>query len=92
MAQYMPASLVFFEAMRESQVETARKFEDGTITAEQYLAASRAQWEEFTAKNGEGSPNLERCNSIIHAAVSQWIAAGQEADALENLRKLGCLK
>jgi hypothetical protein len=92
MAQYSPASLVIFAAMMESNIESARKFEDGKITAEQYLAEVRAQWEEFAAKNGEGSQNLERCNSIIQAAVSQWITAGQEAAALEKLRMLGCFK
>jgi len=91
MAQYSPTSLVIFEAMMEGNIESARKFDDGKITAEQYLAEVRAQWEEFAAKNGEGSGNLERCNSIIHAAVSQWITAGQEAPALEKLRNLGCL-
>ena len=91
MAQYSPASLLIFEAMMEGNIESARKFDDGKITAEQYVAEIRAQWEEFAAKNGEGSGNLERCNSIIHAAVSQWITAGQEAPALEKLRNLGCL-
>ena len=91
MAQYSPASLLIFEAMMEGNIESARKFDDGKITAERYLAEVRAQWEEFAAKNGEGSGNLERCNSIIHAAVSQWITAGQEAPALEKLRNLGSL-
>jgi hypothetical protein len=92
MAQYAPASLVIFEAMMESNIESARKFEDGKITAEQYIAEVRAQWKEFAAKNGEGSLNLERCKSIIQGAVSQWITAGEEAPALEKLRMLGCLK
>jgi hypothetical protein len=92
MAQYLPASLVIFEAMMESNIESARKFEDGKTTAEQYIAEIRAQWEAFSARNDEGSRNLERCNSIIHAAVSQWITAGQEAAAVEKLRGLGCLK
>ena len=92
MAQYSPTSLVIFEAMMEGNIESARKFDDGKITAEQYLAEARAQWEEFAAKNGEGSGNLEQCNIIIRAAVSQWITAGQEAAALDKLRNFGCLK
>ena len=92
MAQYLPASLVSFEAMMESNIESAGKFEDGKITAEQYLAEITAQWEEFSARNDGGSLNLERCNNIIQAAVSQWITAGEEAAAVEKLRRLGCLK
>jgi len=91
-------SLVNFEAMMEGNIESARKFDDGKITAEQYIAEIRAQWEEFAAKNVEGSENSERehrqeqCNSIIQTVVTQWITAGQEAAALENLRSFGCLK
>jgi hypothetical protein len=92
MAQYSPASLLDFEAMMESNIESARKFGDGKITAEQYLAEVTAQWEEFSARNDEGSLNLERCNSIIQAAVSRWITAGQEAAAMEELRRQRCLK
>ena len=98
MAQYSPASLVIFEAMMEGNIESARKFDDGKITAEQYIAEIRAQWEEFLAKNDEGSENSERkheqeqCNSIIQTMVTPWITAGQEAAALEKLRSLGCLK
>jgi hypothetical protein len=90
MAQHSPASLLNFEAMMESNIESARKFDDGKITAEQYLAEVAAQWKEFSARNDGG--DLERCNSIIQAAVSQWITAGQEAAAIEELRRLGCLK
>ena len=91
-------SLVNFEAMMEGNIESARKFDDGKITAEQYIAEIRAQWEEFAAKNNKGSENSERehrqeqCNSIIQTVVTQWITAGQEAAALENLRSFGCLK
>lgn len=96
MAQYSPASLVIFEAMMEGNIETARKFDDGKITAEQYIAEIRAQWEEFLAKNDGGSENSKReheqCNSIIQTMVTPWITAGQEAAALEKLRSLGCLK
>jgi hypothetical protein len=90
MAQYSPASLLNFEAMMESNIESARKFDDGKITAEQYLAEVAVQWKEFSTNNDGG--DLERCNSIIQAAVSQWITAGQEAAAIEELRRLGCLK
>jgi hypothetical protein len=93
------ASLVNFEAMMEGNIETARKFDDGKITAEQYIAEIRAQWEEFAAKNNEeGSQDSEpehrqeQCNSIIQTVVTPWITAGQEAAALEKLRSLGCLK
>ena len=81
----------------EGNIETARKFDDGKITAEQYIGEIRAQWEEFAAKNNEGSQNpepehqKEQCNSIIQTAVTQLITAGQAAAALENLRSLGCL-
>ena len=87
-------SLVNFEAMMEGNIESARKFDDGKITAEQYIAEIRAQWEEFAAKNDEGSENSEqeKCNSIIRTIVTPWITAGQEAAALEKLRSLGCLK
>ena len=90
MAQYSPDSLLNFEAMMESNIESARKFDDGKINAEQYLAEVTAQWKEFSA--GTDGEDLERCNSIIEAAVSQWITAGQEAGAIEELRRLGCLK
>ena len=60
MAQYSPASLVIFEAMMEGNIESARKFDDGTITAAQYIAEIRAQWEGFLAKNDEGSENSRR--------------------------------
>ena len=98
MAQYSPASLLGFAAMMEGNIESARKFDDGTITAAQYIAEIRAQWEGFLAKNDEGSENSEReheheqCNSIIQTMVTPWITAGQEAAALEKLRILGCLK
>ena len=98
MAQYSPASLLIFEAMMEGNIESARKFDDGKITAEQYIAEIRAQWEEFSAKNDEGSQNSERehrqeqCNSIIQTMVTPWITAGVEAAALEKLRSLECLK
>jgi hypothetical protein len=98
MAQYSPASLVNFEDMMVGNIESARKFDDGKITAEQYIAEIRAQWEEFAAKNEEGSENFERehrqeeCNSIIQTMVVPWITAEQEAAALEKLRSLGCLK
>jgi hypothetical protein len=97
LAQYSPASFVNFAAMMEGNIESARKFDDGKITAEQYLAEIRAQWEEFAAKNNEGSQNpepehrQERCNSIIRIMVTQWITTGQAAAALEELRGLGCL-
>jgi hypothetical protein len=90
-------ALVNFEAMMEGNIESARKFDDGNITAEQYIAEIRAQWEEFAAKNEEGSETSERehrqeqCNSIIQTIVTPWITAGQEAAALEELRSLGCL-
>jgi hypothetical protein len=42
-----PASLVNFEAMTEGNIVSARKFDDGKITTEQYIAEIRAQWEEF---------------------------------------------
>ena len=93
-----PASLVNFEAMMAGNIESARKFDDGKSTAEQYIAEIRARWQEFAAKNDEGSQNSERehrqeqCNSIIQTIVTPWITAGQEAAALENLRSLGCLK
>jgi hypothetical protein len=93
-----PASLVNFEAMMEGNIESARKFDDGKITTEQYIAEIRAQWEEFAAKDDEESQNSERehrqeqCNSIIQTIVTPWITAGQEAAALEKLRSLGCLK
>ena len=88
-----PASLVNFEAMMKGNLESARKFDDGKITAEQYVAEIRAQWEEFAAKNDEGqSSEREQCNSIIRTIVTPWITAGQEAAALEKLRNLGCLK
>jgi hypothetical protein len=90
MAQHSPASLLIFEAMMESNIESARKFDDGKITTEQYLAEITAQWKEFSVSN-DGA-DLERCNSIIQAAVSQWITVGQEAAAIEELRRLGCLK
>jgi hypothetical protein len=98
MGQYRPASLVNFEAMMDGNIELARKFEDGKITAEQYLAEIRAQWEEFAAKNDEGPESAERehrqgqCSSVIQAIVTTWITAGQEAAALEKLQSLGCLK
>ena len=92
MAQYSPASLLIFEAMMENNIESARKFDDGKITAEQYLAEITAQWKEFSASNDAGSLNSERCNSIIEAAVSQWITAGQEAAKIDELLRLGCLK
>jgi hypothetical protein len=94
-----PASLVNFEAMMEGNIESARKFDDGKITTEQYVAEIRAQWEDFAAKNDEGSSQnsgrerrQEQCNRIIQTIVTPWITAGQEAAALENLRSLGCLK
>ena len=37
MAQYSPASIVIFEAMMESNVESARKFDDGNIPMEGVL-------------------------------------------------------
>ena len=43
MGQYSPASLVNFEAMMEGNIESARKFDDGKITTEQYIAEIRAQ-------------------------------------------------
>jgi hypothetical protein len=98
MAQYSPASLLGFAAMMEGNIDAARKFDDGKITAEQYIAEIRTQWEEFLAKNDESSENLERehereqCKSIIQTMVTPWITAGQEAAALERLRTLGCLK
>jgi hypothetical protein len=98
MAQYAPASLVIFEAMMEGKIELARKFDDGKITAEQYIAEVHTQWEQFLAKNDEGSESSEReheqeqCNRIIQTIVTPWITAGQEAAALEKLRGLGCLK
>jgi hypothetical protein len=92
MAQYSPASLLIFEAMMERNIESARKFDDGKITAEQYLAEITAQWKEFSASNDEGSLNFDRCNSIIQGEVSQWITAGQEAAAIDELLRLGCLK
>lgn len=98
MAQYSPASLLIFEAMMEGNIESARKFDDGKITAEQYVAEIRAQWEEFAAKNDEGPQDAERehrqeqCDSIIQTIVTPWITAGQEAAAIEKLRILGCLK
>jgi hypothetical protein len=82
------ASLVNFDAMMEGNIESAKKFDDGKITAEQYIAEIRAQWEEFAVKNGEGAENSERehrqeqCNSIIQTIVTPWITAGQEAAAL----------
>ena len=97
MGQYRPASLVSFEAMMEGNVELARKFDDGKITAEQYVAEIRSQWEEFAAKNDEGPPSAERehrqgqCSSIIQQIVTLYITSGQEAAALENLQSLGCL-
>ena len=91
MAQYAPASLLNFEAMMKSNIESARKFDDGKTPAEQYLAEITAQWKEFSASNDE-TLNLERCNGIIQAAVSQWITAGQEAAAIDELLRLGCLK
>jgi hypothetical protein len=84
--------------MMEGNIESARKFDDGKITTEQYIAKVRAQWEEFAAKNDEGSQNSEpehrqeQCNSIIQTIVTPWITAGQEAAALEQLRSLGCLR
>jgi hypothetical protein len=38
-----PASLINFEAMMEGNIESARKFDDGKITTEQYIAEIRAQ-------------------------------------------------
>jgi hypothetical protein len=84
--------------MMEGNIELARKFEDGKITAEQYLAEIRAQWEEFAAKNDEGPESAERehrqgqCSSVIQAVVTLYITAGHEAAALEKLQSLGCLK
>ena len=92
MAQHSPASLLNFEAMTESNIESARKFDDGKITAEQYLAEIIARWKEFSASNDEGSLNLERCNRIIEATVSQWITAGHEVAAIDELLRLRCLK
>ena len=99
MRPVMPsASLVNFEAMMEGNIESAKKFDDGKITAEQYTAEIRARWEEFAAKNDDGSQNAERehrqeqCNSIIQTIVTPWITAEQQAAGLEKLRSLGCLK
>ena len=82
----------------EGNIESARKFDDGKITTEQYVAEIRAQWEDFAAKNDEGSSQnsgrerrQEQCNRIIQTIVTPWITAGQEAAALENLRSLGVL-
>jgi hypothetical protein len=93
-----PASLVNFEPIMEDNIETARKFDDGKITTEQYIAEIRAQWEDFATKNEEDSQDAERehrqeqCNGIIETIVTPWITAEQEAAALEQLRSLGCLK
>ena len=97
MAQYSPTSLVIFEAMMEGNIESARKFDDGKITAEQYIAEIRARWQEFAAKNDDAQDSerdrrQEQCNRIIQTMVSPWITAGQEAAGLEKLRSLGCLK
>jgi len=92
-----PASLVNFEAMMEGNIESARKFDDGKSTAEQYIAEIRARWQEFAAKNddtqdSERDRRQEQCNRIIQTMVTPWITAGQEAAGLEKLRSLGCLK
>ena len=97
MAQYSPASLLIFEAMMEGNIESARKFDDGKITAEQYIAEIRARWQEFVAKNDDAQDSerdrrQEQCNRIIQTMVTPWITAGQEAAGLEKLRSLGCLK
>ena len=92
-----PASLVNFEAMMEGNIESARKFDDGKSTAEQYIAEIRTRWQEFAAKNddtqdSERDRRQEQCNRIIQTMVTPWITAGQEAAGLEKLRSLGCLK
>jgi len=48
-----PASLVNFAAMMEGNVESAKKFDDGKITAEQYIAEIHARWQEFAAKTDD---------------------------------------
>ena len=81
----------------EGNIESARKFDDGKITAEQYIGEIRAQWEEFAAKNDDAQDSererlQEQCDRIIQTMVTPWITAGVEAAALEKLRSLGCLK
>ena len=39
--------------MMEGNVESAKKFDDGKITAEQYIAEIHARWQEFAAKNDD---------------------------------------
>jgi hypothetical protein len=85
--------------MMEGNIGSATKFDDGKITTEQWAAEIRARWEEFVAKNDEGSPNPERehrqdeCNDVIRTTLlTPWLTPGLEADALEKLQSLGCLK
>jgi hypothetical protein len=92
-----PASLLNFEAMMEGNIESARKFDDGKITAEQYLAEIHGRWQEFAAKNDDAQDSererlQEQCDRIIQTMVTPWITAGQEAAGLEKLRSLGYLK
>ena len=84
-----PASLVNFEAMMEGNIESAKKFDDGKITAEQYIAEIRARWQEFVAKNDDAQDSerdrrQEQCNRIIHDPVdNRWTGGRWAGEAAE---------
>ena len=95
---HRPGTLELFDALVKGNLVSARKFDAGKITAEQYVAETQARGEEFEAKNNEGSSNGERaqqqeqCSKIIKAMSSPLITPALEAAALEKLRNLGCLE